>query len=227
MTKTSRILALVALACLFLLTPSGLWPAQDEAPAARAAGEGATPAEVAAQGEGGHGEAAVTGYTAERWRDFLWRLMNFVVYVGLLWILLRKPAAKFLSGRREGIARTLEYLETQSRNLDEQTRVMGRQLDQLGQERLAILSQYERDGAKERDRIVSDAHKTAEVIIRRAEAAMELEIKTARQSLTAEVGRLAADLARRQLTERITDDDRGRLVLEFVDKVIKLPARNL
>jgi F-type H+-transporting ATPase subunit b len=166
-----------------------------------------------------------TGYSTERWHDFFWRIANFVVYVFILYILLRKPVSKYFSGRQENIARTLEYLETQSRNLDEQTKVMSRQLDQLSQERLNILSQYERDGAKERDRIISEAHQTAEVIIQRAEAAMDLEVKTARQSLTAEVGELAKNLAQTELIEKITDDDRSRLVLEFVDKVVKLPAR--
>ncbi|MDR2301712.1 MAG: hypothetical protein LBF38_06705, partial [Deltaproteobacteria bacterium] len=62
-------------------------------------------------------------------------------------------------------------------------------------------------------------------IIQRAEAAMELEIKTARQKLTVEIGELAQSLAQKELTEKITDADRSRLVVEFVDKVVKLPAR--
>jgi F-type H+-transporting ATPase subunit b len=173
-------------------------------------------------GEGGH---ETTGYSAERWRDFLYRVINFAVYVGLLYILLRKPIKSYFSGRRDNIARTLEYLETQSRNLEEQTVVMRRQLDQLSQERLTILSQYERDGIKERDRIIEGAQKTAEVIIQRAESAMDLEIKTARKKLTAEIGELAKELAQKEIVEKITDDDRARLVLEFVDKVVKLPAR--
>jgi F-type H+-transporting ATPase subunit b len=166
-----------------------------------------------------------TGYSAAKWRDFLYRIINFVVYVAILYILLRKPVKNFLAGRRDKIARTLEYLETQSRNLDEQTRAMRKQLDELSQERLGILSQYERDGAKERDRIIAEAHKTAQVIIQRAEAAMDLEVKTARQKLTTEIGRLAKDLAEKEIVEKITDDDRSRLVLEFVEKVVKLPAR--
>jgi F0F1-type ATP synthase membrane subunit b/b' len=54
---------------------------------------------------------------------------------------------------------------------------------------------------------------------------MELEIKTARQKLTVEIGELAQSLAQKELTEKITDADRSRLVVEFVDKVVKLPAR--
>ncbi|MDR3135182.1 MAG: hypothetical protein LBU69_03705, partial [Deltaproteobacteria bacterium] len=73
--------------------------------------------------------------------------------------------------------------------------------------------------------IVAEARQAAEVIIKRAESAMDLEIKTARQKLTAEVAEMARDLASKEVSEKITDYDRGRLVLEFVEKVVKLPAR--
>jgi F-type H+-transporting ATPase subunit b len=198
-------------------------PAGTEAPEALNHGPSEEAAVHAEAAEGGGHET--TGYSGERWRDFLYRVINFVVYVALLYFLLRGPVKKFLFGRRENVARTLEYLETQSKNLGEQTAAMRKQLDQLSQERLGILSQCERDGAKERDRIIAEANKTAEIIIQRAEATMELEIKTARQKLTAEIGELAKNLAQKEIVENITDDDRGRLVLEFVDKVVKLPAR--
>ncbi|MDR2385998.1 MAG: ATP synthase F0 subunit B [Deltaproteobacteria bacterium] len=188
--------------------------------------EGALLAKPALASESSGQEGSETsGYSPERWRDFLYRVINFIVYVALLYVLLRKPVKNYFSGRRENLARTLEYLETQSRNLDEQTEAMRRQLDQLSQERLGILGQYERDGVKERDKIIAEAQKTAQIIIQRAEAAMELEIKTARQKLTAEIGQLAQNLAQKELAEKITDSDRSRLVVEFVDKVVKLPAR--
>ncbi|MDR1310250.1 MAG: ATP synthase F0 subunit B [Deltaproteobacteria bacterium] len=205
MTPTRKVLAIMALAVVALAcVPAQLCLAEGTA------------------GEAGH-EAA--GYTMAQWREFGWRIANFAVWALLLFFMVRKPVAKFFRDRRENIARTLEYLETQSRNLDEQTQFMRRQLDQLGQERETILAQYERDGAKERDRIIAEAHRAAEVIVQRAEAAIELELRTARRALAIEAGELARTIARERLVEMTTDEDRGRLALEFVEKVVKLPAR--
>ncbi|MDR0355519.1 MAG: ATP synthase F0 subunit B [Deltaproteobacteria bacterium] len=166
------------------------------------------------------------GYSSGQWRDFGWRTANFVVYVLILYFLLRKPVANYFSGRRDKIARTLEYLETQSKNLEEQNQVMRRKLGELSEERKSILAQYEREGAKERDRVISEAHKTAELIVQRAEAAMEAEIKAARRTLTLEMGQLSRELARQKLVEEVTEEDRSRLTADFVSQIIKLPARN-
>ncbi|MDR1298294.1 MAG: ATP synthase F0 subunit B [Deltaproteobacteria bacterium] len=192
----------------------------------------AGPDHVAAEGAGHEaGEASegaghdARGYSASQWRDFGWRAANFVVFALALFFLLRKPAAAFLSGRREGIGRTLEYLETQSRNLEEQTRVMRRKLSELSQERSGILTQYEREGARERDRIIADAAAAAETIIQRAEAAVAAEIQAARRDLVREAGALAKNIAEKRLREQVTDEDRWRLALDFVDQVIKLPSR--
>ncbi|MDR1050496.1 MAG: ATP synthase F0 subunit B [Deltaproteobacteria bacterium] len=192
----------------------------------------AVPDHVAAEGAGHEaGEASegaghdAPGYSASQWKDFGWRTANFVVFALALFFFLRRPVAAFFSGRREGIGRTLEYLETQSRNLEEQTQVMRRKLSELGREKSAILTQYEREGARERDRIIAGAEAAAETIIRRAEAAVAVEIQAARRDLVREAGALAKSIAEKQLREQVTDEDRWRLAMDFVDQVIKLPSR--
>jgi F-type H+-transporting ATPase subunit b len=214
MRNISAILALIlTLGLIFSAPPSVLWAQPEDSPANHAA---------AADGDGGHG---AEGYSPAQWKDFGWRVVNFTVYALILFFLLRGPVSAFFSGRRENISRTLEYLETQSRNLDERNQVMTKRLSALSLERREIITQYERDGAKERDRIIAEAQRTAELIIQRTEAAMEAEIRAARQALTAEAGELAKGLAKDLLAERITGTDRGRLALEFVEQVVKLPSR--
>ncbi|MDR1608751.1 MAG: ATP synthase F0 subunit B [Deltaproteobacteria bacterium] len=167
-----------------------------------------------------------TGYSPAQWRDFFWRAINFVVFVGLLFFLLRKPVGAFFRGRRDNIARTIEYLETQTKNLEEQNEVMRRQLSELTSEREAILAQYERDGARERDRIVAEAQKTADLIIQRTEAAMAQELVVARRALATETGELAVKLATELIANNIQPEDQSRLNHEFMERVIRLPARH-
>ncbi|MDR1577416.1 MAG: ATP synthase F0 subunit B [Deltaproteobacteria bacterium] len=170
--------------------------------------------------------AAEAGYNSAQWRDFFWRAINFVVFVGILFFLLRKPAGAFFRGRRENIARTLEYLETQTKNLEEQNAVMRRQLSELASERTAILAQYERDGARERDRIIAEAQKAADLIVERTEAAMAQELVVARRILAAETGELAVKLAEELVVNNIKPEDQARLGHEFMERVIRLPARH-
>jgi F-type H+-transporting ATPase subunit b len=181
------------------------------------------PIDLLASEEGGH---AGPLYTTERWQDFGIRIMNFVVFFFILFFLLRKPVKNFFQSRKENISRTLEYLETQATNLEEQNQVLQKKLSQLSVERDTILAQYERDGAKERDRIIAEAHKTADQIIKKTEIAMEQELKIAKRRLANESGLLATKIAEELLVENITDEDKSRIMLEFVANVTKLPARH-
>jgi F-type H+-transporting ATPase subunit b len=165
------------------------------------------------------------GYRPEQWRDFLYRVLNFAVFFGILFFLLRKPVAEFFRNRRDGIARNLEYLETQAKNLEEQNAVLRRQLSELTSEKESILAQYERDGSRERDRIIAEAQKTAEQIIQKTEAAMAQELVMARRNLAAETGALAGSLAEELVKKNIRPDDQSRLVHEFMEQVIRLPSR--
>ena len=190
----------------------------------------AAPAEeshAAAEGEHSAGEGEHSeGYDPSQWWNFFLRILNFIVYVGILYFLLRKPVKNYFRGRREGIARQVEYLETQARNYEEQAKVMRKQLDELAGERAEAMKRYEADGAKERDRIIEEAKKAAEFIVQRTQTAMDQEIKAARRDLTIEAGRLAMSLAKDMLAKTVTSEDRIRLAHEFVEEVVKLPAKN-
>jgi F-type H+-transporting ATPase subunit b len=169
--------------------------------------------------------ASEGGYNVKHWKDFGLRVMNFAVFFAILFFLLRKPVAGFFRGRTENIARTMEYLETQAKNLEEQNQVMKRKLAQLASERDGVLAQYERDGAKERDRIIAEARKSAEQIIRNAELAVDQEAASARRVLARETGLLAVGLAGDILAKNVKDDDKAVLMKDFVSQITRLPAR--
>jgi F-type H+-transporting ATPase subunit b len=172
---------------------------------------------AASEGEG--------GYDAEDWKNFGLRVMNFAVFFVILFLLLKKPVKEFFRSRSETIARTMEYLETQARNLEEQNQVMKRKLSQLASEREGILAQFERDGAKERDRIIAEAKRTAEQIVQKAETAVAQEAVTARRELARQTGLMAVSIAGDLLAKNVQDEDKALLMKDFVSQITRLPAR--
>ena len=170
--------------------------------------------------------AAGGGYSEFQIKDILFRIMNFAVFFAILFYLLRKPLPKYFRDRREGIARNLEYLETQARNLEEQTEIMNKQIVNIASERDSILAQYERLGQKEAERIIAEAKRAAEGIIQKTQTAMDLELKTARQALLAEIVRLSTETATDLVKNNINADDQKRLTGEFMQQVEKLKSAN-
>ncbi|MDR2198232.1 MAG: ATP synthase F0 subunit B [Deltaproteobacteria bacterium] len=168
------------------------------------------------------GAEAGGGYTSDQWKEFGLRTMNFVVFAVILYLLLNKLVRNFFKGKKENISRTLEYLETQARNLEEQNQVMKRRLSQLAQEREGILAQYERDGQKERDRLIAEAKTAADLIVRKAQTAAEQELKQARRELARSTGALAVGMAGDLIRENITAEDKNALVHNFLDQLARL-----
>jgi F-type H+-transporting ATPase subunit b len=168
--------------------------------------------------------AAGTGYSDTQIKDLLFRLMNFAVFFIVLFWLLRKPVAKYFRDRREGIERNLQYLETQARNLEEQTEIMNKQIADIASERDSILTKYERMGQKEADRIIAEAKSAAENLVQKAQAAMDLEIKAARQALLTEIVTLSTQAATELVQSGINADDHQRLTAEFMTQVEKLKS---
>lgn len=170
------------------------------------------------------GPALASGghYSEGQIKDLIYRIMNFAVFFIVLFWLLRKPIAKFFRDRREGIERNLQYLETQARNLEEQTEIMNKQIANIASERETILAQYERMGQKEADRLMIEARAAAENIVQKAQAAMDLEIKAARQVLLTEIVKISTRAATELVQSSINDDDHQRLTAEFMAQVEKL-----
>ena len=169
---------------------------------------------------------AAGGYSEAQKSDLLYRLMNFAVFFGVLFWLLRKPVGKFFRDRREGIARNLDYLETQARNLEEQNAILNKEIANITAERDSILAQYEKMGRKEADRVIAEAKTAAENIVRKTQAAMDLEMKAARQALMVEIVRISTRAADEMLRNNINDDDQKRLNHEFMEQVRNLKSLN-
>lgn len=168
---------------------------------------------------GGSAWAAEGGYSEAQVKDLIFRVMNFAVFFGVLFFLLRKPLAKFFRERREGIARNLEYLETQARNLEEQSDILSKQIAGIASERDSILAQYERLGQKEAGRIIAEAKTAAEAIIQKTQAAMDQEFKNARQLILRDIVKLSTQAATELIVANINADDQKRLTAEFQDQV--------
>ncbi len=166
--------------------------------------------------------AAGEGYSDSQWKDLGYRFMNFAVFFGVLFYFLRKPLPKFFRDRRENIAQNLEFLESQARSYEELSETLNKQIADIAAEREAILAQYERMGQDEANRLIAEAKKTAEIIVQRTEAAMEQEIKMARQTLLKDVVELAAQSAADLVKSNINEDDQKRLTYEFKEQVEKL-----
>ena len=155
------------------------------------------------------------------WTDFTYRTIAFVIVVGILVKLLRKPIVNFLNARREEIRRLLAELETKTAEVrSEYGRVQAR-LTSLEAETKKIVDELIAEGEAEKKKIIEAAHREAEYIQQQAQMAIEQEVQAARDALKNEIADQAVAAAQELLQEKIETDDHRRLVHEFMRNVVE------
>ncbi len=155
--------------------------------------------------------------------EFVWQIVNFVLLIGVLFYVARKPVRQYFAQRREEIQTEVEGAAELLKRAETRFTEWQRKLVDLDQELDEIRATARSRAQEERDRILADARVAAERIRRDAGAAMEQELRRAQAELRAEASDLAAELAESMLREQVREADLDRLVDEFISRVERAP----
>ncbi len=156
---------------------------------------------------------------AEGASGFYWEWFNLLLLIAVLVFLTRKPVLAYLEQRREGIQEDIASSERLLADAEGKLEEWSGKVARLETD-VAEIRQLTRDRAeRERTRILEEAERVAERIRRDAEAAVERELGRARKTLREEASSLAIEMAERMLEQGVTDEDRSRLVDEFVTRI--------
>ena len=165
---------------------------------------------IASGGEEGH---------TPLWKDYMWKIINFLILVVVLVKFGKKPIQNYLKQRTEMIAKTLqeakEARETAQKALQE---VEGR-LKAKDAEIEAILAAAKRSGEQERDQIIEDSARLKEQILEQAKTNIDFEVKHAKEVIKAEAVELAMELAEKKLQEKMTKDEQEKLLQDSLVKI--------
>lgn len=202
---------IVVMAFVLLMTVGAAWASSGEST------HGSTGESThASAGEGAHG-----GGHGIQWQKTDWaRVLNFVVLAVALFLVLRKPASQALNNRIKGIKEELEDLETRKAVTEKQLAEYNDKLALMEKEAEKIIAQYVQQGEDAKTRILKEAQATAEKLKEQAKKNIEYEFKQAKQQLQADILDKALAKAEKIIAERISDEDQGRLVDEYIDKVV-------
>jgi F-type H+-transporting ATPase subunit b len=159
--------------------------------------------------------------TAAQWKLLAFAATNFFIFAFIMFRLARTPLRDFLAVRR---ARLIEAMAEASRAKEEAERLKAeyeQRLSRLEQERTALVAEVRAIAEADRERAMTAADQAAERMRRDAERTAQSDLERARTELRAEAARLAEEIARGELQQRLTEQDRRRLVGEFLEQVTK------
>ena len=144
----------------------------------------------------GHAEESKYFAQTGRETDFWPRVVNFLIFAGLLYYLIAEPIKSFFKGRSESIAARLREIEERLRAAKE--------------EKQEAQTRYE-ESLKKAEEIVEDAKKEAKLLAEKvaAQNALELEVleKQYEEKIELEARKAYREAIDEVLNENITGDD--------------------
>ena len=154
------------------------------------------------------------------WKDFLFRVINFVLVFGVIAKLAGKKIVGFFRGRSQGIENQLSDLDVRKADAAKRLADIEASISNLAEEKAKIEEEYRRQGEALRDSIVAAAEEKAVQIKAQAAVTAEQEAKLAVERLRAEMADMVVDAAREMLAGKLSEKDQDKLVDEYLTKVV-------
>jgi F-type H+-transporting ATPase subunit b len=145
----------------------------------------------------------------------LFKVINFVLLVGALGYLLRKPAADFFKSRSASIQKSLEEGRKALETSQAQLQAVEEKLRHLEEEIAAFGESAARETRAERQRMQQATAEEAARILESARAQMDTAVRGARLELKNYAAWQAVTLAEGLIRERLDEAGRRRLVSQF------------
>lgn len=154
-----------------------------------------------------------------RWGDFAWRVLNLVLFCGILWYFVGGICKRFFKNRKQAIADTLTELEQKKKDARERLDEMEKRISGLEAERKAILEESKAQAGRLRQGILDDAQRQAEQIVEQARRTAENETRAMLGQIRATVADEIVDAASKALAGKLTEEEHDRLIDNALDKV--------
>jgi F-type H+-transporting ATPase subunit b len=153
------------------------------------------------------------------WMNFIFRLVNFIIFIGLIWWLAGSKIKDFFVGRKDDIKNKIEDLEGRRAKAEERLREVESRIAGIEAEREEILKKFREQGEKAKEAIIEEAEKKAALTVEQAEQAAGQEYNQVMAGLRSEVADMIVDAAERILSEKLSAEDHQKLVDEYIKKV--------
>jgi F-type H+-transporting ATPase subunit b len=155
-------------------------------------------------------------------KDFLGKVVNFLVLFGGLAYLLRKPLGTFLQERSDSLTKTLQGAKKSREEASERLDEIESRMENLDDEVEQLRQEAESEGQALRQRAIEGAKKDAERLKRFAHSEIEMLTKDAIREIKEYTADVAADLARKRIRDRVTEEYQSALIDKSIERFEKL-----
>lgn len=160
--------------------------------------------------------AAEAHHKAFSFTEELFKLVNTLVVVAILYKFAFHPLKNFLKDRREGVRKALEEARAAREEAEKQLAEQREKVADLEAELARVRDQGEKERGALKERLEEERETQEQRLLDQTRATIELEISKARAELRSQAASLALDLAEEMLKDRLDEADQERFVASYL-----------
>lgn len=150
------------------------------------------------------------------------KLVNLVLFLTILYLLVRKPAREFFQARLAAVRDTLDRAAQEKKQATEKMAELDARLNRVDEDLREIGTQTDRDAAAERARMESETRNDIEKIRQMAAREVNAAKQVALADLRAFAATKAVDLAEQMIRREMTPADDAKLVARVGEELSKV-----
>jgi F-type H+-transporting ATPase subunit b len=159
-------------------------------------------------------------------RDFLGKLINFILLFGGLAYVLRKPLGKFLQERSDSLEQALEEAKQSHEEAAEKKNQVESRLGKLDEEMEKMQRDAEAAGQSFHQLVVEEAKQAADRLKQFTSQEIEMLTQDAIRKIKEYTVALAADLAQQRIQDRMTEEFQSSLIDKSIERLEKLHEKS-
>jgi F-type H+-transporting ATPase subunit b len=152
-------------------------------------------------------------------KDFLGKVVNFLVLFGGLAYLLRKPLGKFLQERSTSLAKMLSGAKKSREEAVLRLDEVETRMEKLNEEIEKLRQEAESEGQFLQQNIMEKAKKDADRLKRFAHSEIEMLTKDSLRDIKEYTAAIAADLARQRIRDQVTEEYQSSLIDKSIERL--------
>lgn len=159
-------------------------------------------------------------------KDFLGKLINFLLLFGGLAYVLRKPLGKFLQERSDSLEQALREAKQSHEEAAEKLNQVKSRLGKLDEEIKKMQQEAEAVGQSLQQHVLEEAKQAADRLKHFASQEIEMLTKDAIRKIKEYTVTLAADLAQQRIQDRMTEEYHSSLIDKSIERLEKLHEKS-
>ena len=159
-------------------------------------------------------------FTADNVKDYAFRIVNFAIFLFILYKFGGAKIKEFFVGRRDQIQQDLDDLQVRQADAEKKLKDVESSIANMAQEKQQILDEARQQGEALKAAIVAKAEKDAAALTEQAKRTASNEAQAAIDTIRGEMADMVIAAAEKIVAEKLSASDHDKLVDDYLTKVV-------